>query len=243
VPVSQSDFPNAAAHTICSNIGPCCTAADKPFTEGNCEIALRQFYQAFASNAAKYDPVAEGNCLASAAAQIQKCDLTTNSACAGASATNHPHGTVGQACNWSCTSTGSSTSCSGTGLTRSDAGSLVSCFSNDGLYCDDQSAQCAAQKSIGAACTADRDCSDGYCPFSGTANRVCTAKLGVGASCASSSQACAAGLYCDFGGTSNCTSLKPDGVSCTSSNECSGGHCQNGQCGPNTTFLSLACAP
>lgn len=142
-------------------------------------------------------------------------------------------GKVGDACKWTCTEEGSSTSCSGGSGTDTGA----RCYTNDGLYCDSDSGQCQAQIAVGGTgCGFDDEaCATGaYCQ-----SDKCEAHKKVGEACTGFNQ-CVAGAYCDSAGSGNCAAKKPAGADCTDFDECEGS-CDAGKCTADDSGLSFFC--
>lgn len=139
-------------------------------------------------------------------------------------------GVAGDPCKWTCTESGSLTTCGGFGA---DQG--AECFTNDGLYCNTQSQKCETRVAIGAqGCDGSGEsCVDGaYCE--GTA---CVAQKALGASCTNDGE-CNATAYC----AQTCQSKKPLGASCQSQDECIDGDCDGNKCAKNgNTTLGIFC--
>lgn len=129
-------------------------------------------------------------------------------------------GVAGDACGWTCTEQGSSTSCSGT-----SGDSNTRCFTNDGLYCESTSNTCKQRIAIGGSgCDWEESCVDGaFCQ-----SQVCTAQKAVGEACVNEDE-CTSSAYCD----QTCLTKKPLGASCTddfADEECADGACEGGKC-------------
>jgi hypothetical protein len=140
------------------------------------------------------------------------------------------HGKLGEPCNATCTSSGSSTSCFST-----VGGSGGGCYTNDGLYCAATSV-CAAMPTLGQTCTANSPCAgEAFCE-----NGVCAAQRTSG-SCASTSSACAPSVYCDAT-TRECVPRKASGATCTVEGECqTTDRCISGRCGRRTIATQKLC--
>ncbi|MBK9000045.1 MAG: hypothetical protein IPM35_30370 [Myxococcales bacterium] len=129
-------------------------------------------------------------------------------------------GLAGDACGWTCTEQGSSTSCSGT-----SGDSNTRCFTNDGLYCESSSNTCKQRVAIGAGpCDSAASCVDGaFCQ-----SQTCTAQKAVGEACTDHDE-CTSSAYCE----QTCLTKKPLGAACTddfADEECADGACEGGKC-------------
>ena len=164
-----------------------------------------------------------GGCATVADAGTKQCTVSGSG--------SNVHGKLGEACGWTCTTNGTSTSCSGSGG-RTGPG----CYTNDGLYCD-ANHLCAGVPAIGQACTGSSPCSgEAFCE-----NSVCTAKRTSG-SCSTNSAACAASAYCDIA-TRQCLLRKASGAACTLDSECqTTDRCVNGTCGKRTVATQKLCS-
>jgi hypothetical protein len=104
------------------------------------------------------------------------------------SCADKPHGSLGSACDTTCTDLIDGFECSGGGLT----GSLANCWTNDGLYCA-ASGTCEPTVTIGEACSG-LDCSeDAFCDESG----ICVPNSPDGAACTTNrecNERCAGGV-------------------------------------------------
>jgi hypothetical protein len=253
--VSRSGLPDALAQTICANVGPCCQAAGKPFDQGKCQIVLSQIYKSVLPQAdgGAYDMAASGPCLDAVGAAAGKCDFgkdgtPPNASCSSLfGSSGRAKGKAGDACNATCTQNGSSTECWSFGSTpvsgQTDAAApvtRVSCYSNEGIYCDKGKGVCQPQVGVGAGCSSDQACAGAWCK-----SGKCSPLLPEGGDCSTSSSACLAALYCDFA-AGKCSKKKPDGAACQSASECETGSCRTQKCGApsssTSSFLSLACA-
>ena len=120
-------------------------------------------------------------------------------------------GGLGDRCTWTCLQHGGGTSCAG----LPGGGSGTSCFTNDGLYCDDSTAVCASAPGIGQPCNGVVRCAgaDAFCD-----NFVCANKRATG-SCGPELDGCVATSFCELS-TQQCTARKSTGAACTTNNEC-----------------------
>jgi hypothetical protein len=248
-PASPTDFPEALAHAICKNVGPCCAQSKRPFTEKNCEDVLGKAYEGKLDTFTKnYDRTAAQNCLNAIGTSASECNFSSSSAaataCNSVAGSSAGRAKLGEPCDTTCVDTGGSTSCfsgayisvsSDGGVTRSPSVS-GSCFMNDGLFCDGNSNSCATQHSIGSACLSNEECKDGFCGENGT----CSPKSKEGGQC-TSDDACADGLFCDG---SSCARLRGPGESCTDFTQCADGTCNQGTCTDSSAgLLSVFCVP
>jgi len=151
--------------------------------------------------------------------------------CTTSSSGSRIHGKLGEACGWTCTTNGSSTSCSGSGNTSGPG-----CYTNEGLYCD-AAHVCATVPMLGQACTSGAACAgEAFCE-----GNVCVAKRTSG-SCATSSTACASSAYCDST-TRQCLPRKASGETCTTHSECqSTDRCTTGTCRRRTIATENMCS-
>jgi hypothetical protein len=130
---------------------------------------------------------------------------------------------AGDTCSWTCTESGSGSSCSG--LPSATTGGGGSCYTNDGLTCDPASQVCVAVPRLGEACTTGSGCEEGaFCEGS-----TCVPQRTTGP--CPTPQACAPSAYCDFEAR-ECVPRLPDGDACQSSDQCLVGHCREGVCRP-----------
>jgi hypothetical protein len=255
--VARSDLPDALARTICANVGPCCQSAGKPFDQGKCQTVLSQIYKSAQpqADAGAYNAQASGPCLDAVGAAVQKCNFgkgatPASAACEGVfgSSRSGTKGKAGDPCDTTCTETGSSSSCSSFGsgsrsgvdaATSATPVARVTCYTNDGVYCDSGRSVCRAQVAIGAACSSDEACVASWCQ-----RGKCAAFLGEGGGCNGSSRACLAALYCDYA-ANTCSKKKADGAACQISSECQSESCRTQKCASSSSvtdsFLALAC--
>lgn len=155
----------------------------------------------------------------------------------------YARGRLGDSCMGNCTYVDMySVSCSGVVVPKFDAGTaeaplaFISCFDNDGLYCDEKTFKCTAQVPLGGACNQNIECANGLFCKSGK----CATPLSLGETCVSASSAglCETGLYCDRS-QFVCKQGLPDGANCGSSHE----SCQSGICACNPSQTSCVCTP
>jgi hypothetical protein len=131
-----------------------------------------------------------------------------------------PRGKAGDACDTTCSQSGSTSYCSSSG-SGSGSGSAT-CWTNDGLYCD--GAKCAAVIPIGGACEYE-GCVDGaYC-----ATGKCAAKSAAGGSCDGGWDSCATGSYCEST-SKTCKPQKKAGEPCADVDDECQGYCNEGVC-------------
>ncbi|MCC6528357.1 MAG: hypothetical protein IT373_37275 [Polyangiaceae bacterium] len=103
-----------------------------------------------------------------------------------------------------------------TGSETCEAGACVATHCHDdvtgpgetGVDCGDECAPCVD----GQACALATDCASGFCQATTSSCRPCA-----------SAADCAPDGYCET--TGRCTPTKPDGVTCTSDDQCDNGHC------------------
>jgi len=127
-------------------------------------------------------------------------------------------GKEGDACSATCTTSaeGNDRACNvfATSTANPQPGGTVSCYTNDGLYCNGNYV-CQPLAAIGSSCTASGVCiSSAYCDF--TTNR-CAAKGALGASC-SDAFSCGDGMYCTTAQV--CAAKKAAGATCQTPLEC-----------------------
>jgi hypothetical protein len=148
-------------------------------------------------------------------------------------------GKLGQMCSATCTEfENGSGSCSGSGGAGGQGGSSgsppVSCYTNDGLYCDGSNA-CATVPGIGQACMTGLQCgAQAFCD-----NGICAAKRTSG-SCGEFNDGCADTAYCEWN-TQQCHPRKPTGASCATSVECATDACVAGACRAPTIASAESC--
>jgi hypothetical protein len=143
------------------------------------------------------------------------------------------HGKLGDRCAWTCTEDARRIEC--LGLVR--GGSGTSCFTNDGIYCDDATAVCAAALDIGQPCDGIVPCAggDAFCD-----NLICANKRATG-SCRPERDDCVVTSYCELS-AQQCTARKSRGAACTANNECRfTDACTGGTCGPQTIATPSVC--
>jgi hypothetical protein len=144
------------------------------------------------------------------------------------------HAKAGEACNATCSGDTNSYGCSGsTTMTIPGAGN---CWVEDGLYCGSSSA-CEVAPKIGQPCGSYTYCeAAAHCD-----NGSCVADSASGP--CSSSDACLAPSYCDLSSpTGSCVPRKVNGAACNSSDECSGGECEQDHCRKWTVANAASCA-
>ena len=101
---------------------------------------------------------------------------------------------------------------------------LVSCRSDDHLYCDSTTKVCTEQKPVGGDCRFNQDCLTGeWCD----ANK-CEARHVAGEVCGNNPGTCAKGFWCDSA-SGKCQAVLDDGLPCTNPLSCKH-HCDNGIC-------------
>ncbi len=127
----------------------------------------------------------------------------------------------GEQCNASCSSSGATTSCVGSG--SFDDNESRQCWRDDGLYCGSDGT-CQALVAEGEACRGlGESCVDGLrCGDGGQ----CVPKLAIGESCFNTRDCLDS--YCDIDGgadSSTCTAYVADGEMCTDGDECRSGVC------------------
>jgi hypothetical protein len=129
-----------------------------------------------------------------------------------------PRAKLGEPCAMTCTDVSGDTSCQFFGT-----GSGASCYTNDGLQCQDGT--CQPLRAIGEACAPSGCVATAYC-----ADGVCAAKEPIGGSCSIGyeEESCSAG-YCAADGI--CTAKKANGAACQSNEECQV-ECEQGSCVP-----------
>lgn len=243
-PASATDFTKALAHTICANVGGCCSAKKLPFQEASCETAVTTIYQSKGIVPSSYDPGKGQACLDAIASATVSCDFTSalanSEACDGLTGGSPAkHAKVGEPCNATCSSTAGSSSCLSEGMALGSGGAPPaqgSCFTNDGIHCDFDTGTCMPARGLGEVCDSSAQCNSGLCgPTS-----LCVAKSKMGDACSfAASETCDDGLYCD--GTS-CVLERDVGSPCNQSSECSSHSCKSGVCAdPNDSVLKLTC--
>jgi len=131
----------------------------------------------------------------------------------------HARGKAGDPCGATCTehSDGSS-ECGSSSTSTGNA----TCYTNDGLYCDQT---CKPVIAVGQPCEFEGCAMGAYC-----GNGFCTAYPAVGEACGQG-YLCAEGAFCQ--GTT-CQALLADGQACESGDQCKSGHCAGTVCGADT---------
>jgi hypothetical protein len=155
------------------------------------------------------------------------------SQCAGSTLVR---GKLGDGCNATCTDDGSGGgSCSASGSSTGGPVGQATCYTNDGLYCDDTHI-CATMPAQNQPCTTNTICAgEAYCD-----NGLCAAKHTSG-SCGQLNDGCASTAYCDTA-TQQCQLRKSTGAVCTISNECpTTDTCNNATCRTRTIASASAC--
>jgi hypothetical protein len=139
----------------------------------------------------------------------------------------HARGKAGDACNATCTDypdgsgeCSSSTSSTGT----------ATCYTNDGLYCDQT---CKPVIAVGQPCEIEGCAMGAYCN-----NGFCTAYPAAGEACAQG-YLCAQGTFCQG---STCQAQLADGQACESGDQCKSGSCSGGVCGADTFVSQEVCS-
>lgn len=117
-----------------------------------------------------------------------------------------PRGKAGDACNKTCTEGEWSSGCSGPGQPKPG---LADCYTNEGLYCDNDSGVCEALPKAGDPCQPGA-CSPGT--FCGK-GEVCRSTVALGTECLYE-DACGVDAFCDLGTTNVCVAKKPVGADC-----------------------------
>jgi hypothetical protein len=145
------------------------------------------------------------------------------------------HGKLGDECYMTCTIEDRIVShCGAGGQGAPGNHSAVSCFTNEGLYCD-SARVCSTTPAIGQPCTGVIPCApDAFCEAD-----VCTAKRTSG-SCGQTHNGCAATTYCDFN-TFQCRPRKSTGAACTTNNECLATDVCEGTCRTRTIASTEVC--
>ena len=144
------------------------------------------------------------------------------------------HAKVGEACNATCSGDTNSYGCSGS--SRMIVPGAGNCWVEDGLYCG-SSGLCEVAPKIGQPCGGYSYCeAAGHCD-----NGSCVADSASGP--CSSTEACLAPSYCDSSApTHSCVPRKANAVACNSSDECSGGQCEQDHCRNWTVATASSCA-
>jgi hypothetical protein len=115
------------------------------------------------------------------------------------------------------------------------------CNVADGLTCDFNSQKCTPLAAVGQPCNSSSSCvNTAYCDFSSPTPHSCVARKPAGSVCGTTSNECETGTYCDSV-HKLCTTLTPDGGSCTASSACASSRCVNGVCAKGSASLSLLC--
>ncbi len=119
------------------------------------------------------------------------------------------------------------------------------CDVADGVYCDSNTQKCIALVATNQACTGTAQCvTSDYCGFvSGSTRQTCQPRAPIGASCpfSSTGNPCVANAYCDTN-TNTCQQQIGNGASCSTSQQCASGNCNNGKCSGTTNLaLGLLC--
>jgi hypothetical protein len=251
-PIAEDQFFPELAKAVCENIGPCCSAENKPFEPGKCEASLLTRFRTSSSgarDAAAYDARAARLCVDAYRSVVESCfrstDITPCSKVSSLGTSRPAHSGAGDPCDTNCHSWGFGVTCS----SLSPGSPLVSgCYDEDGLYCPRAGSEphtCRARGSVGAECPEPDGCMDSWC-----SNGTCAPLLGAAAQCSDTSQ-CAQGLYCDLpapaAGIGICRQTKIDGSPCNSDEACTSGFCDLGKNDPTcgnkvlSIFAGIAC--
>jgi hypothetical protein len=124
-------------------------------------------------------------------------------------------GKAGDACAETCTAEGAdgfvATSCSGFG----EGGVVGRCFTNDGLFCSDETSKCEAMKAAGEACGGGVPCAAAHYCASGPdgGERTCAPSLAPGADCRDAPRDACGDGYCDDA-DGKCHAPKAAGEAC-----------------------------
>jgi hypothetical protein len=91
----------------------------------------------------------------------------------------------------------------------------VQCFTDESLFCDQQTRQCTSRPDIGQACDSANWCrSNAFCE-----NGLCTEKRTSGP-CGQNGEACASTAYCDYATSPQCHPRKDRGETCGLDEQC-----------------------
>lgn len=160
-------------------------------------------------------------CLADAAQNVRCVTGVCSVASTLVPVADGPRGKLGGICGATCESYASGRATCISRPRRDAATPPVSCWVDDGLACS--SGLCVAIPTLGQPCSdVSRCATDSYCDGTNCVPQIATGSCSIYDACQSSS-------YCDTT-TYQCTPLKPDGATCISSTECSGGDCLEERC-------------
>lgn len=169
-----------------------------------------------------------------------------HASCENGVCVQQPRGRLGDACASTCTESGSSRSCSGSGGTAGTGGTggtgatpgPADCYTNDGLTCS-ETYTCIAIARLGEPCHSSEGCVEGtYCDFS---LGQCATPHALGEAC-NGYRSCASS-FCDFT-SSVCVPLVAEGQPCDSSEQCVSDRCvyqsgaSSGTCGTDSTLAT-----
>ena len=76
-PVSEDQFPQAAAKVLCETVAPCCKAAQLAYEETSCKTTAVRDFTSFLTESStpnnRYDAAAAGNCLSVLKSELEAC--------------------------------------------------------------------------------------------------------------------------------------------------------------------------
>lgn len=111
------------------------------------------------------------------------------------------------------------------------------CDAANGVYCDQESTECTAMKTVGEACSyADRCVEAAYC---NSEAGTCEARKPIGADCSIYTSECESSAYCSESG--QCAAKRTNGESCTSYEQCMSNSCNDNVCAPDDLGLMFIC--
>jgi hypothetical protein len=168
-----------------------------------------------------------------------------HASCMGGQCHVEPRGKSGDTCSATCTESGSSTSCSFSGVAAqsgaADGGvgpvsttpGPARCYTNDGLTCG-PSGTCEKIPALSEACTFGGCAADAFCD-----QGRCAALRDVGGTCNSFDE-CVTTAFCDTTART-CAAKKTNGASCDTELECQSGSCQAGKCAGRVLATATSC--
>lgn len=254
-PVSQEQFPEAAAKVLCETVAPCCQSAQLAHDDASCKSTAVSDFTALVMKSSspnrRYDAAAAGNCLSVIKSELQACqdfDEAVDSACAamfvgtvaiGGACTNSSDCVMPNRCQFSLNANSGVTGvCAAQGALEPHAKAGEACVGD--CFVSDTATSCVG---AGAATDDGAYCyrAEGlYCSYPG----LTCAKLGnVGDAC--SGDGCVAGAFCN-GRT--CAAQTDSGPcmtgqdACTSKSYCNGTQCSAKKADGAVCSLADECA-
>jgi hypothetical protein len=233
--VPRSELAARLASIACNSAAQCCQSSGQPFDKDACQrgygAELAENIDEIDSSRVAYDADAAGDCLDSVADTVRCGDFEEVEAevCERIFVGKVP---AGQPCENSSEcqqQSGARTTCTGNGdggasvctpIFPAPHGKLneacgITCY--EGSSCFVYTSQSSSDPSLRTGCYRD----EGLFCAAGT----CQAVADVGGAC-SGGDSCKRGSFCDFR-TALCVAVKPDGATCSSSQECQSERCMS----------------